>query len=92
LFPCGNLTGDELSTKLSTKGVSVVTVTVYQTKVHQQLEQRLHEIVLQNSGFPEIVVYFSPSGMKFTIPVLVKMEVPLHQLKVYIMILEDEWV
>jgi uroporphyrinogen-III synthase len=84
LFPCGNLTGDELSTKLSTKGISVVAVTVYQTKVHQQLEQRLHEIILQNSGFPEIVVYFSPSGMKFTIPVLQKMEVPLQQLKVYI--------
>ncbi|PNF26751.1 Uroporphyrinogen-III synthase [Cryptotermes secundus] len=48
LFPCGNLTGDELSTKLSTR---------------------------------EIVAYFSPSGMKFTIPVLEKMEVPLQQLK-----------
>lgn len=81
LFPCGNLKGDELSNKLSSKGVSVVAVTVYQTRVHEQLEQRLHEIILHNSGFPEIVVYFSPSGLKFTIPVLEKMEVPLHQLK-----------
>jgi uroporphyrinogen-III synthase len=82
LFPCGNLKRDELSTKLSKKGVNVIEVRVYQTQVHQQLEQRLQEIILQNSGFPEIVVYFSPSGIKFTVPVLEKMEVPLHQLKV----------
>lgn len=82
MFPCGNLKRDELSTKLSGKGVSVIAVTVYQTQVHPQLEQRLNEIILQNSGFPEIVVYFSPSGLKYTIPILEKMEVPLHQLKV----------
>ncbi|XP_021922928.1 uroporphyrinogen-III synthase-like isoform X2 [Zootermopsis nevadensis] len=82
LFPCGNLKRDELSTKLSSKHIRVIAVTVYQTHVHPQLEQRLDEIVLQNSGFPETVVYFSPSGMKYTIPILEKMQVPLHQLKV----------
>lgn len=84
LFPCGSLIGDELLHKLSSKGINVVAVTVYQTHVHEQLEQRLHEIVLHNSGFPEIVVYFSPSGMKFTIPILEKMQVPVQQLKVYL--------
>jgi len=84
LFPCGNLKSDELSTKLSSKGIKVVAITVYQTQVHWQLEQRLHEIILQNSGFPETVVYFSPSGIKFTTPILEKMEVPLQQLKVHI--------
>jgi uroporphyrinogen-III synthase len=82
LFPCGNLKRDELPSKLSRKGVSVIAVTVYQTKVHPQLEQRLNEIIFQHSGFPEVVVYFSPSGMKYTIPVLEKMEVPLQHLKV----------
>jgi uroporphyrinogen-III synthase len=86
LFPCGSLIGDELLHKLSSKGINVVAVTVYQTHVHEQLEQRLHEIVSHNSGFPEIVVYFSPSGLNFTIPMLEKMQVPLQQLKVYIIL------
>lgn len=81
LFPCGSLKGDELLHKLSSNGINVVAVTVYETHVHEQLEQRLHEIVLHNSGFPEIVVYFSPSGINFTIPILEKMQVPLQQLK-----------
>jgi len=81
LFPCGSLKGDELLHKLSSNGISVVAVTVYETHVHEQLEERLHEIVLHNSGFPEIVVYFSPSGINFTIPILEKMQVPLQQLK-----------
>jgi uroporphyrinogen-III synthase len=84
LFPCGNLKGDELSNKLSSRGVCVVAVTVYQTHVHEQLQQKLQEIILHDSGFPEMVVYFSPSGIKFTVPILEKMEVPLHQLKVHI--------
>ncbi|XP_069674066.1 uroporphyrinogen-III synthase-like [Periplaneta americana] len=81
LFPCGNLKRDELPTRLAEGGVNLVQVTVYRTQVHQQLEQRLQEVVHQSDGFPEVVVYFSPSGLKFTVPILHKLEVPLEELK-----------
>lgn len=81
LFPCGNLKHDTLPTKLSDGGVNVTLVTVYETKTHHLLEQMLHDIILQSSSFPQIIVYFSPSGVRSTLPVLLKLEVPLHLLK-----------
>ncbi|PSN36335.1 Uroporphyrinogen-III synthase [Blattella germanica] len=80
LFPCGNLSRDVLPTKLSEGGINLMPITVYQTQMHQHLEQLIRD-VLQDSQFPEVLVYFSPSGVKFTLPILKRLDVPIHQLK-----------
>ena len=82
LFPCGNLKRDTLPSKLSDGGINVKPIMVYETKTHHLLEKTLYEIIKQRSSFPEIVIYFSPSGVQSTLPILLKLEIPLHLLKV----------
>nr|CAD7411902.1 unnamed protein product [Timema cristinae] len=79
LFPCGSLKRDTLPRQLTEKGIAVHMVTVYKTLPHPQLESNLRCIINFEEAFPEYIVYFSPSGLKFSLPTLEKLEVPLHQ-------------
>ncbi|KAJ9583329.1 hypothetical protein L9F63_022346 [Diploptera punctata] len=81
LFPCGNLKHDTLPRKLNDGRVNIIPVTVYETKTHHLLEQTLQDIVVHTCSFPQIVIYFSPSGVRSTLPILLKLGVPLHLLK-----------
>lgn len=76
-----NAGGDEdpYRTKLEEAGFRTLSVPVLDFEYCNLNE--LQQNIKNPSMFSEIVVYFSPSGLKFTIPVLEKMEVPLHQLK-----------
>lgn len=79
-MPCGNLSRDTISKLLEAKGVSADVVQVYETVNHPNLEDSLKKTI---EGFIfRIVIYFSPSGVNATIPLLKKYFVPLEDLKV----------
>ncbi|XP_066999274.2 uroporphyrinogen-III synthase [Anabrus simplex] len=82
LFPCGNLKHDVLPNKLAKGGVRLSMVTVYQTKPWAHLEENLTEATTRGTQVPEFLVYFSPSGVKSTVPVFEKLQIPLKQVKI----------
>lgn len=69
LFPHGDLARNVICTKLQQAGVAVENVVVYQTEPHHNLPDRLAEV-----SNPDFFVYFSPSGVAFTIPLLRELE------------------
>uniref|UniRef100_UPI00358F4D8A uroporphyrinogen-III synthase n=1 Tax=Myxine glutinosa TaxID=7769 RepID=UPI00358F4D8A len=69
LFPCGTLRRQELPNKLQQHGISVDSLVVYETKRHSELDTNLESYFLQQ-GVPDIVVFFSPSGVRFALKVL----------------------
>ena len=69
LFPCGNLSKEILPKALADNAVELTTLTVYETGAHQGLTQCLRKVI-ENEGPPLFVVYYSPSGVNFTWPVL----------------------
>ncbi|NXO03594.1 HEM4 synthase, partial [Rhinopomastus cyanomelas] len=64
LFPCGALKREVLPTELREKGISLESLTVYQTVQHPDLQQSLSSYFSQQ-GIPASVVFFSPSGVRF---------------------------
>lgn len=80
LMPCGNLSKDTISKILQDNGVASDTVQVYETVAHPDLENDL-KLVIDNFTF-NIIIYFSPSGINATMPLLKKYSVPLEKIKV----------
>ncbi|KAK4293485.1 hypothetical protein Pmani_033822 [Petrolisthes manimaculis] len=69
LYPCGNLGRDELPRLLAQEDRDFRALTTYQTSQHPQLKQCIQN--LKSSGkLPKVMVFFSPSGVNFTLPVL----------------------
>ncbi|KAJ8365529.1 hypothetical protein SKAU_G00143600 [Synaphobranchus kaupii] len=64
LFPCGSLKREVLPTALRENGVSLETLTVYQTAEHPDLERNLMDY-FSKQGIPGSIAFFSPSGVKF---------------------------
>ncbi|XP_077292461.1 uroporphyrinogen III synthase 1 [Arctopsyche grandis] len=69
LFPCGNLASDTLPRKLEEVGCSVKCLTVYTTGPNPDLSDDLLRLQ-QTCGIPPTVVFFSPSGVEYSIPIL----------------------
>lgn len=64
LFPCGNLRSEVLPATLQSKGITVDSLTVYETKENENLRNDLME--LNNSASnPCCMVFFSPSGCEY---------------------------
>ncbi|OWF51001.1 Uroporphyrinogen-III synthase [Mizuhopecten yessoensis] len=69
LYPCGNLKRDTLPKKMKENGVDLHEVTVYRTIPRDDIEKCIHDIV-RTEGTPSYMVFFSPSGVEATLPVL----------------------
>ncbi|XP_065892257.1 uroporphyrinogen-III synthase-like [Dysidea avara] len=68
LFPCGNLKREELPTLLNSAGIPLHTVTCYQTMPHSNCAKNVREIA--TLGSPDWIVFFSPSGVQYSIEAL----------------------
>uniref|UniRef100_A0A1B6KYP7 Uroporphyrinogen-III synthase n=1 Tax=Graphocephala atropunctata TaxID=36148 RepID=A0A1B6KYP7_9HEMI len=68
LLPCGNLKMDTLESLLTEGGVATEAVEVYETVPHPDLEATLSAALSQQ--IPSYIVYFSPSGIHNTYPLL----------------------
>nr|XP_048712687.1 uroporphyrinogen-III synthase isoform X9 [Caretta caretta] len=64
LFPCGSLKREVLPTVLKEKGISLESLTVYQTAQHPSLQESLKNYFSQQ-GIPASITFFSPSGVRF---------------------------
>ncbi|XP_077679037.1 uroporphyrinogen-III synthase isoform X1 [Eretmochelys imbricata] len=64
LFPCGSLKREVLPTILKEKGISLESLTVYQTAQHPSLQESLKNYFSQQ-GIPASITFFSPSGVRF---------------------------
>ncbi|OQV25901.1 putative Uroporphyrinogen-III synthase [Hypsibius exemplaris] len=64
LLPCGDLRLETLRLSLSEQQIPVEFVEVYETSAHPKLVATVHE-KLALEGFPDVVVFFSPSGVQF---------------------------
>lgn len=66
LFPCGQLKGDVLPEKLVEAGVTLDIITSYITQENPDLKS----LLAKESHPPDFMVFFSPSGFKFALPVM----------------------
>lgn len=80
LMPCGNLATDTILNKLKGSGIEIERIVVYNTVTSVKLEENIRKVVenCQNLNF---VLYFSPSGVKATMPLLKKVGVDFSTIK-----------
>ncbi|XP_063236412.1 uroporphyrinogen-III synthase-like isoform X2 [Bacillus rossius redtenbacheri] len=81
LYPCSSLQRGTLPARLQERGVRAHCVTAYATVPHPGLERSL-ALALASSRPPGFLVYFSPSGVAASLPVLRGLQLPFHRLKV----------
>lgn len=79
LFPSGNLKLDILETDLKAEAIVVECVETYETVQHPELDESIESLKAAKTDF---LVYFSPSGIKFSLPVLLKHKINLSDLKI----------
>uniref|UniRef100_A0A336MUY8 Uroporphyrinogen-III synthase n=1 Tax=Culicoides sonorensis TaxID=179676 RepID=A0A336MUY8_CULSO len=70
LFPCSSIKKDTLPEKLSSNGIQLKCLDVYDTIPHSKLEENLQHIVMNDEI--KSLVFFSPSGVESCIEVLNK--------------------
>ncbi|OQV17544.1 putative Nicotinamide/nicotinic acid mononucleotide adenylyltransferase 1 [Hypsibius exemplaris] len=80
LLPCGDLRLETLRLSLSEQQIPVEFVEVYETSAHPKLVATVHE-KLALEGFPDVVVFFSPSGVQFMDEILRAESVAFKQAK-----------
>ena len=72
LYPCGNLKRETLTEELKKHGnINLETITCYKTSPNKELEEQLKQLSIQASHI-DMVVFFSPSGVKFSWKLLLK--------------------
>lgn len=79
LFPSGNLKQETLEKSLNENSIEVQNVEVYETVQHPELESSIKELKTAKIDF---LVFFSPSGAKFSLPFLQKYELNLDGIKI----------
>lgn len=82
LFPCSDMRRETLPSLLSQRGILLEEISVYHTKAHPQLEENLNFATAQGTEFPEYIIFFSPSGIKYALPILNKLNAPFDSIKV----------
>ncbi|CAO1414071.1 unnamed protein product [Diamesa hyperborea] len=78
LFPSGNLKQDILEKSLSSHEIHLTPIEIYETIPHTSLTTAINELKNDNVDF---IVYFSPSGLKFTHPILIDCKIDLKLIK-----------
>lgn len=79
LFPSSNLKQGTLETALKENSIDVESVEVYDTVEHPNLEKSLEELKNMKVDF---LVFFSPSGIKFSLPHLKQHAIDLSSMKI----------
>lgn len=79
LYPCGNLGRDELPKLLVKHDRDFRALTSYETSQHPQLKYTIQKAI---SEMPTYMVFFSPSGVNFTLPVLKSLGVDVTGVKI----------
>lgn len=79
LFPCGNQQQDILGQNLREYAIQLEYVEVYDTIAHPNLESAIEEMKTDDSI--SYIVYFSPSGVKCSLPLIKKHDVNLANIK-----------
>jgi len=79
LFPSGNLKQDTLEKSLKKSSINVTSVELYETVEDPKMEKSIRELKALHVDF---MVYFSPSGIKFTLPLLRKHDINLTSIKI----------
>ncbi|XP_026763345.1 uroporphyrinogen-III synthase-like [Galleria mellonella] len=64
LFPCGSLRSESLPNILQTQGITVDSITVYETKENENLKEDLMALS-DSTQEPCCMVFFSPSGCEY---------------------------
>ncbi|XP_072029874.1 uroporphyrinogen-III synthase-like isoform X2 [Amphiura filiformis] len=70
LFPCGTLRRETIPDSLQKAGVDFKAHVVYETIPHPDLEASINQYF--EKGMPEFIVFFSPSGVRFSKEFLTK--------------------
>lgn len=78
LFPCGNLKQDILEKSLSTHKIQLTAIEIYDTIAHPSLKTAIQKL---KNEFVDFIVYFSPTGLKFTYPILKECKFDLNSVK-----------
>lgn len=79
LFPSGNLKLDILENSLRKEAIEVEQLEVYETISHSDLDEKIESLKTERIDF---LVFFSPSGVKFALPILKRHEINLRHVKV----------
>ncbi|XP_018016663.1 uroporphyrinogen-III synthase-like [Hyalella azteca] len=69
LFPCSNIKKDDLPKLLASNDRDFRALTCYKTLPHPNLKSLLQSAI-KDGRMPDVMVFFSPSGVEFTIPIL----------------------
>lgn len=77
LFACGNLKQNILEMNLKEQSIEVEVIEVYETMQHPSLENSIKE--LKDVQF---LVFFSPSSVNFSLPLIIKHELDISSIKV----------
>ncbi|XP_053634573.2 uroporphyrinogen-III synthase isoform X2 [Cherax quadricarinatus] len=81
LYPCGNLGKDELPRLLVNYDRDFKALTIYETSQHAQLKYTIQKLI--NAGQkPTYMVFFSPSGVNFALPILQSLNVDVTGIKI----------
>ncbi|MPC66638.1 uroporphyrinogen-III synthase-like [Portunus trituberculatus] len=81
LYPCGNLGRDELPRLLAQQDRDFRALTTYQTSSHPDLRQTVQKLTMAGQ-MPDVAVFFSPSGVKFALPVFEELKVSTTGVKI----------
>ncbi|KAG7173856.1 uroporphyrinogen-III synthase-like [Homarus americanus] len=80
LYPCGNLGRDELPKLLVKHDRDFRALTVYETSQHPQLKSVIQKLI-STGQLPTYMVFFSPSGVNFTLSILKSLSVDITGVK-----------
>lgn len=69
LFPCGNLKKENLPMLLAKQDRDFRALTCYETSCDPHLKTNVKSLV-EDFGVADVLVFFSPSGVEYTIPIL----------------------
>ncbi|XP_014680161.1 PREDICTED: uroporphyrinogen-III synthase-like [Priapulus caudatus] len=69
LFPCSSSRQESLPTMLTNAGVGLECIAAYETRQHVEVTSSLHTFH-ENHGVPDYIVFFSPSGVSYTLETL----------------------
>jgi len=78
LFPSGNLKQDILEKTLNEKSIQVTAIEAYETVPHPELAAAIESLKNERINF---IVFFSPSGIKFTLPIITAAQLELSNIK-----------
>lgn len=79
LFPSGNLKQDLLEKSLEEGKIKVENIEVYETIQHEKLEDSIEELKVLKVDY---IIYFSPSGVNFSLPLLRKRGINVQDIKI----------